>query len=143
MLSTRYNPAIYAEFGGSRYFLAFALTATLMFGAFATAGIIYRSRADVHRPMMLLATVAMMTGAFDRFPFIPWLMAVSHGNVPVFHWGPTLLLGAVLLALHTAMTRRLSHWHAAGYASAVVVILISVLVAPSAAWTQLAAQVIP
>ena len=143
ILSARHNPAIYEEFGGARYFLAFALTATVLFGTMSVAGIIYRTKPDVHRPLMLLATVAMMTGPFDRWPFIPWLMEVANGHVPVFHWGPTLLLGAALLALHTVMVRRLSRWHAVGYASVVAVTAVSCLVAGSAAWNALATQLVP
>jgi hypothetical protein len=143
VLSARYNPALYEDFGGARYFLTFALTAMLLFGALAAIGIAYRRRPDVHRPMLLLATVASMTGSFDRWPFIPWLMVVTHGNVPMFHWGPTLLLGAALLALHAAMTRQLSRWHATGYAGVLVVTILSTVVARSAAWNQLAALAVP
>lgn len=143
VLSARFNPALYEDFGGARYFLTFALTAMVLFGALTAVGIAYRSRPEVHRPMMLLATVALMTGSFDRWPFIPWLMAVTHDNVPLFHWGPMLLLGAALLALHAGMTRRLSRAHIAGYAGALAVTLLSTVVARSAAWNQLAALVVP
>jgi hypothetical protein len=142
-LAARYNPAGYEEFGGARYFLAFSLTAPLMFGALAGIGISYRGRPEVHRPMMLLATVAMMTGSFDRWPYLERLIAFTHGNVPVFHWGPMLLFGAALFALHAAITRRPSRWYAAGYACVVIATLLSTVVASSAVWNEIAARVVP
>jgi hypothetical protein len=142
-LAARYNPAGYEVFGGARYFLAFSLTGPVMFGVLAAIGIAYRGRPDVHRPMMLLATVAMMTGSFDRWPYLEHLIAFSHGNVPVFHWGPMLLFGAALFALHAAMTRRPSRWYAAGYAGVVITTLLSSVVAGSAAWNEVAALVAP
>lgn len=142
-LAARYNPAGYEEFGGARYFLALSLTAPVMFAALVAIGIAYRGRPDVHRAMMLLATVAMMTGSFDRWPYLERLIAFTHGYVPLFHWGPMLVFGAALFALHAAMTRRPSRWYAVGYGGVVIVTLLSSMVAASARWDKLAALVVP
>lgn len=142
-LSAHYNPASYTHFGGARYFLAFALAAPLMFSILVTAGFAYRARPDVHRPMMLLATVAMMTGSLDRWPYLEHLIAFSNGYVPVFHWGPMLLLGALLFVLHAMMTRRPSRAYALGYAGVLGTVLSVVVVADSMWWNTLAARVVP
>ncbi len=142
-LSAHYNPGSYVHFGGARYFLAFALTAPVMFSILVTVGFVYRKRPDIHRPMMLLATVAMTTGSFDRWPYLEHLIAFTHGYVPVFHWGPMLVLGAVLFLLHAVMTQRPSCWYGAGYAVVVSTVLLSVAIAGSETWQQIAALVVP
>lgn len=142
-LSARYNPGLYEAFGGARYFLAFSLTAPVLFGIFVAVGIAYRNRPDIHRPLMLLATTAMMGGSFDRWPYVDRLIALTNSNVPLVHWGPMLLLGALLFALHAAMTRRPSRWFAIGYVVIVITTQSSVLIAGSAAWDQIAALAVP
>lgn len=139
VLSARFNPALYQDFGGARYFLAFSLAATVMFGTLVGLGIHFRARPEVHRPLMLLATVAMMTGPFDRWPFIPWLMDFAAGHVPLYHWGPMLLLGAGLLAVHAAMTRRVSRCHALGYGGVLLATTTVSVVAGTTAWDGIAA----
>lgn len=101
LLSAHYNPAIYTDFGGARFFLPLMLASPLMFGALVAVGIAYRRRPEVHR----------------------------------------LLLGALLFVLHAAMTRRTSRYYAVGYASLAVGSLLSVVVAHSTTWNQIAALV--
>jgi FtsH-binding integral membrane protein len=69
ILSVHFNPEGYSDLGGARFFLAIMLTGILTFGALIAIGINYRRRPEVHRPMMLLATVVLMTGSLDRWPF--------------------------------------------------------------------------
>jgi len=142
-LSAHYNPAIYDDFGGARPFMVLALTSILAFGALAAIGIACRRRPQVHRPMMLLATLPLMTGAIDRWPHFPWLLALAHGNVPLVHWGQILLLGGLLFPLHTAMTRRVSGHYVMGYAGLTVVLYLSAIVFHSTAWDQMARLVVP
>jgi len=140
-LSAHFNPAIYTPFGGAKFFMALALAGPVMFGALAAVGIANRRRPEVHRPMMLLATLAIMTGALDRWPYMARLSALVHGNVPLFHWGQILLLGALLFALHAAMTRRASRYYAMGYAGLAIMSLLATVVARTAAWNQIAGLV--
>jgi FtsH-binding integral membrane protein len=142
-LSAHFNPHIYDDFGGARPFMVLALTSIVAFGALAAIGLANRRRPEVHRPMMLLATLPLMTGSIDRWPHFPWLLALAHGNVPLVHWGQILILGGLLFALHAAMTRRPSRPYAVGYAGLAVVLFVSSLVFHSAAWDQFARLVVP
>jgi hypothetical protein len=47
--------------------------APLTFGLFAAIAFIYRFRPEVQRPMMLMATIGIMTGSLARLP-----LAVKH-----------------------------------------------------------------
>jgi hypothetical protein len=76
-LSVRFSPKIYTPFGGPRFFLALMLAEVLLFGAFVGIGLAYRRRAEIHRPMMLLATIVILSGALGRFPYVEAIAA--HG----------------------------------------------------------------
>jgi hypothetical protein len=142
-LSVHFNPSEYAGLGGAKFFLALMLTGPITFGALVTVGLVQRRRPEVHRPMMLLATLVLMTGPLDRWPYMDRLVAIVHDNVPVFHYGQLLLLGALLFLLQWAMTRRANRWYAIGYAGMALVSLGSVAVAYSGVWNRLAGLIVP
>ena len=65
-LSVHFSPQIYGTLGGPRAFLATMLVQMLSFGTFVGLGLAYRRRPEVHRPMMLLATIVIQSGAFGN-----------------------------------------------------------------------------
>ena len=79
------------------------LTTMLLFGVFAGAGLFYRKRPDVHKRLMLLATIAMLPAAIGRA--MARLFGVAH---------PALFFGAVgffVLAIVVYDRRRLGRVH--------------------------------
>ncbi len=142
-LSVHFNPAEYADFGGGRYFLALMLPEPLTFGALAAVAFVYRFRREIHRPMILLATLVLMTGPLTRWPYWDEVVRAVNGNIAVAMFGEMLVLGAVLFVIHAAVTRRASAYFAAGYACVAVVSIWSSLIARSAAWDQIARLVVP
>jgi hypothetical protein len=138
-LSARFNPELYKPFGGPSFFLATMLTEIFSFGGFVLAGMLYRHRPEIHRPMMLMATFMIISGSLGRFPYIDnWSLLP-----PLYVWGPVLVFGALLFLLHWAMTRAASRWYATGYAALLALALLSVLVGHTGVWTQVAGLVIP
>ena len=83
-LSVHFSPQVYRTLGGPRPFLATMLVQMLSFGILVGIGLVYRRRPEVHRPMMLLATIVIQSGALGRFPYIENLAAVP----PLYVWGP-------------------------------------------------------
>lgn len=142
-LSVHYNPALYNDFGGPRYFLAIMVSEMLTFGGLVTVGIGYRRRPEVHRPLMLLATVSLLGAAMARWPYMAWLRAIVNGNVWAMVYGQELVLGAVLFVLHAAMTRRGFRHYVVGLACLAVVTLLTVLIGSSNPWNQIASLVVP
>src|SRR5262249_24946500 len=67
--SVHFSPYVYATLGGPRPFLAMMFVQLLSFGTFVGTGLVYRRRPEIHRPMMLLATVVIQSGSFGRFPY--------------------------------------------------------------------------
>jgi len=51
--------------------------------------IIYRRRAEIHRPMMLLASLMIISGALGRCPYIADFAVMP----PLYVLGPALVLG--------------------------------------------------
>ncbi len=139
VLSVHFNPPIYQPFGGARLFLAIMLSEMVIFGALVSIGLSYRHRPEIHRPMMLLATVVLSSGALARFPYTGDLAV----KAPLYTHYPVLLLGAVLFLLQWAMVRKPNRWLGLGYAGLLAATLLSVVVAYSAFWNHLAANIVP
>ena len=70
ILSARYNPDIYQLLGGPRFFLATMLGEMLSFGVLVGVAVIHRRRPEIHRPMMLLASLMIISGSLGRCPYI-------------------------------------------------------------------------
>ncbi|HLH32376.1 MAG TPA: hypothetical protein VKY31_14320, partial [Terriglobia bacterium] len=88
VLSAHYNPDSYKNLGGAKYFLGLMLTEMVAFGTLVGLGILYRRQPHIHRPMMLCATLQLMTGSLSRWPYVEErLFAVS---VPLGLYGPML-----------------------------------------------------
>jgi hypothetical protein len=139
--SVHYNPDSYKQLWGARRFLSSMIVNILGFGILAGIGLNYRRRPEIHRPMMLLATlfVAGPAGLF-RIPFImnP-VMGAIHSIFAT--WVPMLILGTLLLVFKAAMTRSWDRYFAAGFAGIVFACVLQVFVSNTAWWYRLAGLV--
>jgi hypothetical protein len=138
-LSVRFRPEIYLPFGGPRPFLATMFAEMILFGAFVGIALAYRRRPEIHRPMMLVATLAILSGSLGRFPYVEDLAA----RPPLYAWWPPLLFGGLLFLLQWAMSRAANRWYFLGYAGIVIGALLSVAVGNTAVWNQIAAAFVP
>jgi hypothetical protein len=133
ILSAHFNPRAYEMFGGPRFFLVEMLTEILLFGVFVGIAIAHRRRAEIHRPLMLLATVVILSGALARCPIVSELAATP----PLYAYAPVLILGASLFCLQWAMTRVASRWYLMGYAAITATFLLSIPLGKSSLWKQI------
>jgi hypothetical protein len=138
-LSVRFSPQIYAMLGGPRPFLATMFVQMLSFGTLVGIGLVYRGRPEIHRPMMLLATIVIQSGAFGRFPYIENLAVFP----PLYVWGPVLLFGGLLFVLQLGMSRTLNRWYLMGYAGMVMASFLSVAVGRTALWNRMVSTFAP
>lgn len=138
ILSARYNPELYQFFGGPRFFLAIMLGEMLCFGALVGVAIIYRRRPEIHRPMMLLASLMIISGSLGRCPYIGQFAIMP----PLYVLGPALALGALFLVLQWGMTRALNRWYAVGYAAMVAASCILIVIGHTAMWNRIAAAIL-
>jgi hypothetical protein len=138
-LSVRFSPQIYSDLGGPKAFLATMFVQMLLFGTFVGLGLIYRRKPEIHRPMMLLATVVIQSGAFGRLPYVDNLAAYP----PLYVWWPVLLFGALLFVLQWGMNRVPNRWYVMGYAGLVAASLLSVAIGTTALWSRMVGSFIP
>jgi len=139
ILSARHNPDGYQIFGGARFFLATMLGEMLAFGTLVAIAVVYRRRAEIHRPMMLLASLMIISGGLGRCPYIGNFAIMP----PLYVLGPALVLGALLLVLQWALIRAISRWYALGYSAVVIASLIFIIVGHSSLWNQIAGAIVP
>jgi hypothetical protein len=139
ILSAHFNPRAYEMFGGAKFFLIEMLTEILLFGVLVWIAIAYRHRAEIHRPMMLLATAVILSGALARCPYISDLAA----KPPLYVYAPVLIYGALLFCLQWGMTRIANRWYAIGYGGVALTFLVSIPLGHSALWNHLLGTYIP
>jgi hypothetical protein len=138
ILSARYNPDIYQLLGGPRFFLATMLGEMLSFGVLVGVAVIYRRRPEIHRPMMLLASLMIISGALGRCPYIGEYALMP----PLYVLGPALVLGALFLVLQLGMTRAFSRWYALGYSGMVIASVMIIVIGHSALWNRIAGAIL-
>ena len=138
-LSVHFSPQVYGALGGPRPFLAMMFVQMLSFGTLVGIGLVYRRRPEIHRPMMLLATIVIQSGSLGRFPYVEQLTAFP----PLYVWGPVLLFGGLLFFLQWGMTRTLNRWYLMGYAGMVIASFISAGVGHTAIWNRTFSAFIP
>ena len=139
VLSLHFRPEIYVTIGGTRRFLAIMLMELASFAAFVGIGLANRRRPEIHRPMMLLATIAVISAALGRLPYIENLSQ----RPPIFVMGPPLLFGALLLLLQWAMSKALNRWYMAGLAGLTIASFLSVAVGSTTVWNHLVSPFVP
>lgn len=137
ILSTRYNLDS-QMFGGPRFFLAIMLGEMLSFGVLVGVAIIYRRRAEIHRPVMLLASLMIISGSLGRFPYIGQFALMP----PLYVLGPALALGALFLILQWGMTRAFNRWYAVGYSAILIASCILIVIGHSGMWNKIAGAIL-
>jgi hypothetical protein len=137
--ATRISPAELSIWGLSpKQFLAVPIVSILLFAGLVTFGVWNRHRPQVHRPIMLLASLSVMSAAVSR---IDALSDFYRGTMWESVFGPffvTLLVGAVLLAVKWWLTGTLNRWFAWGYAWLVAANALIMQLATTSAWDRFA-----
>jgi len=121
-----------------RQFMAVPLSDMVAFAGFVAVGVRNRRRPEIHRPMMLLATLALMAAVTNRIPELR-NFAASYGLGHVF--GPYLVplaIGVLFFATKTALTRSVDRWLAGGLAARAVISAVTMQIAPTATWERIA-----
>lgn len=121
-----------------KQFLIVPLTDMLKFGIFVTVAVWNRNRAEIHRPMMLLATLTMISAAAGRIPAIQNLYASTIWEQWFGAFFPKLVIGAAFLVIKTIITRRFDRWFAGGFAVLAVASVLIWQIAPTTAWERVA-----
>lgn len=134
--TTRFEPDVVLWGLHRKAFMAIPMFAVSVFGAFVAVAIWQRKRPEVHRPMMLLATLAVMPAPMDRITGLPDLWAPTMGGRifgPFF--GP-MVIGVLFLVVKAALTRKFDRWFAYGFVVQAIVFAGTMRIATTGAWDQ-------
>ncbi len=121
-----------------RQFLLVMLAEVTLFTLFVLAGVLSRKRPEIHRAMMLLASLSILAGATVRIPVLFPIFG-EGGWMGIF--GPIFALGCVFLLVRSLLSRAFDRWFAAGYAAMIVLYVAASKFAVSDAWGWLAKAV--
>jgi len=140
--SARFDPAGSQPWGVAP-FLTVPLATILGFAAFAALGLRFRRQPHLHRPLMLLATLAIVGAGTNRIAAIsdPITSATHASLFAVFYLAP-LSLGALFLLAKWAMTRSWDWVFAYGLAALAAFFTLFSLVAWTGWWHQFAGVVV-
>lgn len=137
--STRLRPPDAKVFGLlPKQFMAPQIIIIIIFGGLVTAGILKRRRREVHRTMMLLATLSVIPAAIGRMDTIS---ALYHETMWERVFGPflgMLVVAVTFLAVKWLLTRSLDWYYALGCAGLVVSSALIMQIATTRAWGQIA-----
>jgi hypothetical protein len=138
--STKGTPPELVRFGlAPKAFLTVPLSGVLTFGLFLTVGVLNRRRPEIHRPMMFMASLAVVAAALGRIaPLNDWY-AGTWLEVCFSAFVSMLLVGVVLLAVKCAIEKRFDRWFAGGLAVLAFICMATSLTAKTGAWDQIAA----
>ncbi len=125
-----------------RQFLAIPVATVVLFGVFVAVGVRYRFRPEVHRPMMLTATLFAIPAAVSRIEPLSALYAGTAWEAVVgpFLW--TMVLAAGLLAVKCLLARSFDRWLALGCAALAAAFLSLMPFARTGAWDRCAGMLL-
>jgi hypothetical protein len=119
-------------------FMAVPVGDIMLFALFVAAGVLWRKRPHIHKPMMFMASLAAVAAAIARIDFFNHLYA---GTVWQKIFGDlffTLVVGAFFVTVKCVVFRKFDRWFAAGYSVMVIWFLMIVQGAQTPVWDAIA-----
>ncbi len=121
-------------------FLLIMLVEIAVFTGLVLAGLAMRKRPEIHRAMMLGASLSVLLGATTRIPSLVALFGGHDSRVAFF--GPVFVLAAMLVLVRSVMLRTLDRWLAAACAFMIIAYLAAEQLSRTASWVQVADQLL-
>jgi len=121
-----------------KQFMAIPIVSISIFAGFVAAGVLYRRRPEIHRPMMLLATLAVMPAALDRIDAITALYRETVWGTIFGPFFASLVIGFVFLIVKWTLTRSIDRYYTAGLAGLAVACAGIMRLATTQTWDGIA-----
>jgi hypothetical protein len=119
-------------------FMAVPVLSILLFALLVTIGVVNRRRPEVHRPMMLMASVAVIGAALARIPQLNALYAGTWWELMFTAFFMQVVCGAILLVTKCIVSRSFDRWFAIAFVILAVGSAAISLGAKTQAWHQFA-----
>jgi hypothetical protein len=121
-----------------KQFMAVPVLDIALFALFMVAGILWRKRPDIHKPMMFLASLAAVGAAISRMDFLNHLYAGTIWEKLFGLFFFTVVIGGLFFIAKCVVFRKFDRWFAAGYGVLVVWFLMVAQGAMTPAWDKIA-----
>jgi hypothetical protein len=119
-------------------FMAVPVVGILVFGLFVAFGMANRRRPEVHRPMMLLASVSVIGAATGRIGPLTALYAGTWLELLFSAFLMQMAFAAILLIAKCMVFRSFDRWFFGGFVALAIACVAISLGARSAAWHHIA-----
>lgn len=133
--SARVSPPDLRLFGlAPKEFLVIQVSSMILFATFVTVGVVNRRRPEIHRPLMLMASLSVISAAIGRMPRLNAWYAGTLLERCFSAFLVTLIIGAVLLIAKWAVTKKFDRWFAGAFAALAIGCVTASLAAKTPAW---------
>ncbi|TRW49459.1 hypothetical protein FM042_00925 [Aliidiomarina halalkaliphila] len=112
-------------------FMAVPFFDIAVFAGFIATALVYRRRPDIHKRLMLLATLSILTAPIARIP----VSFIEQGGLPVF-FGIMIALVVLAAVIDTIKHRKLHKAMAWGVAIIILSVPIRIMVAMTEPWMR-------
>jgi small-conductance mechanosensitive channel len=137
--SARVSPPEMRLFGlAPKEFMAVPVLSILLFGLFVLFGVLNRRRPEVHRPMMLMASVSVIGAAFGRMTPLNALYAGTWWELVFSAFFMQVIFAAILLVAKCIVSRSFDRWFAGAFAALTIASAAISLGAKTPVWDQVA-----
>jgi hypothetical protein len=122
----------------ARQFMAIPFLTVVLFAIFVAIGVTFRKRPAIHRPMMFMASMAVVGAAIARIDFFNRLYAGTvFEKIFGVYFFTVVVAGAVFLAKCIAF-RSLDRWFAAGFGMLTLWLILIAQCTTTPAWDAIA-----
>ncbi len=121
-----------------KQFMAVPIGVIVLFALFVAAGVWWRKRADIHRPMMFFASLAAVIAAIARIDYLNHFYAGTIWQKFFGDFFFTVIIGSVFLIAKCIVFRKFDRWFAAGFALLTLWCLMIVQLMPTQLWDGVA-----
>jgi uncharacterized membrane protein YozB (DUF420 family) len=119
-------------------FMAVPVVGVVVFGLFVLAGVIYRRRPELHRPLMLMASLSAVAAALGRMPALNTLYAGTWLEQVLTAYVTMVALGALLFGMKCLLSRAFDRGFAIAFAWLTISSVVISLGCKTPAWAAFA-----
>lgn len=121
-----------------KQFMALPIINITLFAIYVSIGLMYRKKPEIHRPLILVATLNSILAAVDRY--IPLVTLYQHTIFGAI-WGPyffAVIYGLLFLVIHFILTRSFDRYFAISWAIFSVIGVFVMRFATTSVWDGIA-----
>ena len=121
-----------------KQFLSVPILDITLFALFVAAGVCWRKRPDIHRPLMFMASLAAVGAAISRIDYLNHMYAgtVWERQFGLFFF--TVVAGAVFFIAKCVVFRKFDRWFAIAFAAQAAWFWMATQAAKTPAWDTIA-----